>query len=334
MVVSTENPSTAGTRRPIRHRHHCGYRANRFMLWLGGSCLPLGYAVVAVAASWFWLTDQKARQASADFLRRVLGSCPRPRRLAQTWRHLRIYGELTLDVSVALAGYEHIHVEPPDIQLIKEALRPDQGLLVLTGHVGCPELAAAMIQGLGQGRRVHIVRYRAPDDPTEYFYRTHWKLLRDVHWINSIHPLSAGVQVMAALRNHDFVGMQADRATHGRSIPVTLLGRRAVLPAGPFTAAVLSRAPVVTAFMLREKRRYYRLHLSPLRYYDGSTDGPAVDQGAAIRRAAEDYVADLEPLLKRYPYQWGNFYKFWELAPPAGSSAHSNSISQTGVSAT
>jgi predicted LPLAT superfamily acyltransferase len=41
----------------------------------------------------------------------------------------------------------------------------------------------------------------------------------------------------------------------------------------------------------------------------GEATGGSRDE--RMQRAAEDYAAFLEGILRKYPYQWGNFYEFW-----------------------
>ncbi len=37
---------------------------------------------------------------------------------------------------------------------------------------------------------------------------------------------------------------------------------------------------------------------------------------AQLRVWVEQYVAVLESLVRQYPYQWFNFYDFWDAPPP------------------
>ena len=294
----------------IRARQYGGYRGNMFMLRIGQICLPAGYLLVAFAAFWFWLFKPKIRQASDDFLNRVYGPRPWFVRWRQSYRHLLTFGILLLDRSVELAQTKNnFQVQVPGLQQMRDSLKSDRGVVILTGHFGSPELAVPHIKDLDEARPFNFVIYRDITDKTERFHFDQWNAVKSIHVISSIDALSAGVQMMAALHRNESVGMRADRAMSGRTVAVSLLGRRVGMPAGPFTAAVLSRAMVVTAFNLRVGYRRYHMYTSEPRYYEFSD--PCSKQ-AAIEQAAHDYAAELEKLLRRYPYQWGNFYNFWD----------------------
>jgi hypothetical protein len=95
---------------------------------------------------------------------------------------------------------------------------------------------------------------------------------------------------------------------------VALLGERAYLPTGPMRAAALLRCPVFfMAGLYRGKNRY---HVIFERIADFSTTAPA-ERDAAVHSAIERYAAVLERRCRDDPYNWFNFYDFWQPPPPA-----------------
>lgn len=169
-------------------------------------------------------------------------------------------------------------------------------------------MSAPMLKHIGQGRKAHFVVYRDMRDTTEHFHADQWKSLADIDWINSTDPISAGIRVMKALKNGDVVAIRADRPTQGRTIVAEFLGKPMQLPVGPFMAAVLSGASVISAFTVRTGYRTYQMHASmPRKYEDASGSG----RDELLHQAVKDYVADMERIVRQYPYQWGNFYDVW-----------------------
>ena len=309
MLLPIEPSKTVPAMRRIRLRHHCGYKANFFMLRLGGIFLPLGYGAVAAAVIWFWLTDRRARRASRGFLSCVLRDRPRPVSWRDTLYHMNLYGKMLLDRSVSLADSRgRFKVSSATGDAWRRDLPREKGILLLTAHFGAAEMSAPMLKHIGQGRKAHFVVYRDMRDTTEHFHRDQWKSLADIDWINSTDPISAGIRVMKALKNADLVAIRADRPMQGRAIVADFFGRPMQLPAGPFMAALLSGASVITAFTVRTGYRAYQMHASMPRKYDLAS-GPGRDQ--LLKQAVKDYVADLERIVRLYPYQWGNFYDVW-----------------------
>ncbi len=294
----------------IRQRHHLGYRANLFMLRMGSIFLPLGYVFVFVASVFFWIIDGRSRRASINFLGRVLGPCNGLQRRLQSWWHFYSYGRLLLDRSVALAEPRPtFRCTCPNRDHLLHAAQDDRALLMLTAHLGAAELTAPMLKDLPNRRPFHFVVYRDLHDPTEKFHQDQWRALGNIRFINSTDPISAGLKIIAALQAHDVVALRADRAMSGRTLTAQLLGASVELPAGPFMAAVLTGANVVSAFTVRRGWRRYELLVSKPRQY---LPAAGLTRADILQKAADDFAADLEAVVQEYPYQWGNFFDLWQ----------------------
>ncbi len=285
------------------------------MLRLGGLFLPLGYGVVAAVVFWFWLTDRRTRRASRGFLSHVLVDRKRPVSWRDTLRHMNVYGKMLMDRSVSLAdSRSRFQISSASGDAWRRDLPREKGILLLTAHFGAAEMSAPMLKRIGQGRKAHFVVYRDLRDTTEHFHRDQWKSLADIDWINSTDPISAGIRVMKALKDADVVAIRADRPMQGRAIIANFFGRPMQLPAGPFMAAVLSGASVVSAFTVRTGYRTYQMHASMPRKYEPL---PGLGRDQLLNQAVKDYVTDLERIVRQYPYQWGNFYDVWVTAAAA-----------------
>ena len=139
----------------------------------------------------------------------------------------------------------------------------DKDFATKAAQAGMAEIAAPYFRSMGIDRPVHIVMYQDPRDGTEAFHRRHRRRLGDIPVISTTDPLAAGVKIMRALKAGAVVALRADRTLAGKGVPVTLLGDRVLLPAGPFVAAALSGAPVVYVYTCRVGHRAYRCTISP-----------------------------------------------------------------------
>jgi predicted LPLAT superfamily acyltransferase len=127
--------------------------------------------------------------------------------------------------------------------------------------------------------------------------------------------IDAMLKIAERLDRGAFVGVLGDRTLGREPVQaVTLLNERAYLPTGPMRAAALLRCPVFfMAGLYRGKNRY---HVVFERIADFSATAPA-DRDAAVRSAIERYAAVLERRCREDPYNWFNFYDFWQPPPPA-----------------
>jgi predicted LPLAT superfamily acyltransferase len=106
------------------------------------------------------------------------------------------------------------------------------------------------------------------------------------------------------------VGMLADRSL-GDDPTVTLpfLGEPARFPLGPWRLAAMLQRPVffMTGLYLGGNR--YQLHFVPLADFSAT---PRSGRDAAIREAMQRYADCLTQFCKLAPYNWFNFFDFWQ----------------------
>ncbi len=274
------------------------------MLWIATRFLFVGYVLVWFAAIYFYLAIPRARRASVRYLDRMQRHRGKPRRSAlirawQTYRHMVTFGILLVDRALMLARPSHgFHIDAQGLEHLREAAAladaHQSGIVMLTAHHGMAEIAAPYFSIMGIQRRVNIVMYQDPRDGTEHFHSRHRRMLKDINVISTTDPLGAGIKIIAALKRGDVVAMRADRTLAGKTVEVTLLGERVLLPAGPFVAAVLSGSPVVDVYTCRTGYRKYSCTISAVRRYGAEVSDEARD--AQIARACRN----LPRIWKRY----------------------------------
>jgi KDO2-lipid IV(A) lauroyltransferase len=240
------------------------------------------------------------------------------RRWWDTYRHLVTYGYLLLDRAVMLSGpghgYEIVREGMEQLHAAAEAAR-EEGLVVLTAHFGNAEAAMPLLAGkMGKvlrERAIHVVMWQDLGDATERFHARTRRMMEGMEVISTTDPLRAGVKIMGALRAGGVVGMRADRRLGGKTVVVELLGEKVALPAGPFVAAALTGAPVVSVYTCRLGYRRYACLIGVgggWRRYGEECGGSREER---VERAARDYARGLEEMIRKYPLQWGNFYDVW-----------------------
>src|SRR5262249_27567933 len=108
----------------------------------------------------------------------------------------------------------------------------------------------------------------------------------------------------------EIIGILADRAPQpDKTAVVPFLGSPAAFPSGPLILAAALGTPVVLFFGMHIGNRRYEVH------FEHFADRIILDRA----RRAEDlavwvwrYAERLEAYTRRYPFNWFNFYDFWE----------------------
>ncbi|MBX2796332.1 MAG: glycosyltransferase family 2 protein [Myxococcales bacterium] len=257
----------------------------------------------------YWFAAAHLRQGLDAYLRRRFPDAGAVRRGWLAWRIMAQFARSLVDrFALLLWGPSVLQFDPPDVEAARHALYDnDSGVLLITSHMGDPELAAAALRGKS-GRTVHVVMYVDPADPYQRLLREHMgELAPKIIALNDGADL-ASVAAVRALRSGDIVAVKADRVVDGRSLRVPFLGDDVRLPAGPLLLAGLAKAPVVMLGCFREEGRY-RVHVSEPVVW-GFTSRAQRD--ADMAQWALQLAGQLEAWCERYPLQWYNFFDPWD----------------------
>jgi len=126
-------------------------------------------------------------------------------------------------------------------------------------------------------------------------------------------PLGAPNSLLAVKEALDagcVVGLLGDRVAPGEpSIPCRFFDRTARFPTGPLTLAAVTGVPVLLIFGLYRGANRYDVYFEDFAEQVGSAGRPRRE---APGDAVQHYVARLEHYTRMAPYNWFNFYDFWD----------------------
>ena len=275
-------------------------------------------------ALYFWVTDGRARRASAAYFARLVSTAEGRAALGHepswrdSYRHIHEFSISIFDRLFAWAGLGNLEVEhegAAHFAHLPEAA-PERGgnafgkcgALIVTAHVGSFDMMRAA--SMNQEVPVHVVMYGDNARTINNFFEA---LNPDLE-LDLIHvrPGSTGaaLEIRAAIERGDFVAIMGDRMgldnAPRREAP--FLGAPAPFGSGPFELAATIGCPVLMATALRTGNGHYRLRSWPI--YPGGRV-PRSDRSAVVHRMVEAYAAVLETAVLEAPYQWFNFFDFW-----------------------
>lgn len=183
------------------------------------------------------------------------------------------------------------------LEHLATAERLGRGLVVVTAHLGNWELGGRLLARTVT-RATHVVVAPERDPGVERFLRADGGPVR-------FHARSGPLDVLplvSALRRHEVVALQGDRALGGRGDRLhPFFDVPAPFPLGPFLLARAARAPVLPAFCL----------LRPDRRYTIAIGEPWTIETGAEPEALARWVSVLEGKIRQHPTQWFNFYDVW-----------------------
>ena len=290
--------------------------AIRLIIWLAlhagrGCCRTL---LVPICA-YFFVTAPLARRASRQFLGQALDRASSWR---DTFNHLFVFSTTLLDRIYLLHGRQReLDIAVTNEAAFWHALAPGRGCLLLGSHLGSFEmlgvigsvekkLSINMVMHVGHGARLS-------------------KLILGEQFSLPYKVIPLGepgsmLRVKECLDRGEVVGILADRVygdENTQNLP--FLGRPARFSLSPLRIARLTGAPVVTVFGLFRGGRRYEIvfELLASRVEDvrkaavASSVGSTVANAVSLQGALAAYVESLDRHARRYPYNWFNFYDYW-----------------------
>ena len=292
----------------------------RFAIWLiraialhGGR--RLARLCLYPITGYFYLRRGPERLASAQYLQRVFG---RPARPWQVLKHIHAFAATILDRVFLLAhGEQPFELETQGLELLDERIALGRGVLLFGSHQGSFEA----LRAIGARRPEMPLRVVLDKQKTPAMTELLEALAPEVGAcvIDAAQDgTSIALAIAEACHQGAVVAMLADRGRgHEVLRRAELLGSPAPFPVSPWLLAHTLKVPVVLCFGLYLGGNRYRLVFEP---FSERVEIPRHDRGPALDALLERYAQRLEHYIRVAPYNWFNFYDFWQ-DPPAAEPA-------------
>ena len=254
---------------------------------------------------YFMLFASSARQASRIYLQRALNKKVHFWHIA---RHFHYFSAIILDRVFLLTGkFSKLDVKVHGLEFIERQLDAGHGCILLGSHIGSFEV----LRALGISEHHLPVKILMQEDHNEMITGLLNTLNPDI--ANSVIQLG---EPDALLKVHDYVqqgyliGILGDRATSSQKTTVCeVLGAAAILPTGPMIIASTMKAPVILFFGIYNGANSYDI------YFEEFADKITIDReqrDSDLHYWVQKYADRLTFRARQSPYNWFNFYDFWE----------------------
>lgn len=284
-----------------------GSRAALALIWWIAAVIgrPVGRLLLYPIALYFLLTAHPQRRASRRYLGRILA---RPAGWWPVYRHILCFARTILDRAFLLADrHQAFDIRIHGGELIDAQLATGRGCLLLGAHLGSFEA----LRVLGVSHRHFPLKALMNIDHNPAITRFFNALNPEI--AATIIPMQGPGSLIAVKEWLDagyLVATLGDRVVRNdRAVVCRFLGREARFPVGPVRLAMLTGAPVILAFALYAGGNRYEVHFERL------TDGIIAEdrrRGEAVRVWTQRYADRLAAFTRRAPFNWFNFFDFWD----------------------
>ncbi|MDD5692536.1 MAG: lysophospholipid acyltransferase family protein [Candidatus Omnitrophica bacterium] len=195
-----------------------------------------------------------------------------------------------IDKKIKLEGMHHFEA----------ALSAGKGAVVLTAHLGNWELGGVVIAQLGYPFWVVALPHKSKK--VNDFFDSQ----RSSKGVKVIAMGKAVRSCISEIRNNHLVALVGDRDFTGKGMLVDFFGKPTHFPEGPAALSLMTGAPIIPGFMLRNPDDSFTLRIEkPVEFSPtGDRAKDMVTLVAAYKNIFEDYI-------RKYPEQWYVFRRFW-----------------------
>ena len=266
---------------------------------------PIARALLYPITLYFLMTATAARRGSRLFLRRALGREPG---WWGVFHHIHCFAATLLDRVYFLTG----RLQPFKIEIFGDPFIVNQavsgqGCVLLGSHLGSFEVLRAVGVTLRHFPIKILMNTRHNQGITEFLNALNPALAQAIIPIGGPDTL---LRVRESVEQGCMVGVLGDRVTAGeRAVRVRFFEQETAFPASPLLLAALADCPVILFFGLYRGGQRYEIHFERL------AERIVLDR----RRRQEQltvwtqrYADRLEHYARLAPYNWFNFYDYWE----------------------
>jgi len=325
----TENRKETSPHWSRQNEQAAGYWQLKFLLVLFRGLPVFILRIIAFPVGFFYfLFSKRGRIESRRFLRKIAPLIKDPglgkkcRSPFGPLRHIISFSLALVEKIQSWGGkfrFEDIHFQDDDIgELIRE-LEEGEGAFLVSSHLGNAELLRGLsnLGWTGVSRKIPVTTIM-DTNVTPYFNRMLEELnpefSTDIIGADEIGPQTA-ILLEEKLASGGMVVIAGDRtsAAGGKNITIPFFGQEASFPFGVFYLASLMKPHVYFVFGLRRgdlslmPEYTIHVHKSPLSF--DFTRKERIEKSTLL---AHSFAALLESYCEKQPFQWYNFFDFWQ----------------------
>ena len=296
----------------------------RFMLWV--AChLPLFMVelVTAIGSFFFWLGAAPVRARSRIYLDHLSKVSGKKIGLFGTYKHIYSFALSMMEKLLGWRGaikLNRIEKQNDDLEMFLDQLNRGQGAFMLCSHLGNMEMLRSLTayDGFMTKRKFEVfpvIDFSVTSKFNGLLRELNPGLMDHIVDANGI-GIESAVWMKEQVSAGNLVVIAGDRTSansRNRTIATEFLGEPANFPEGTFSLAGILNEPVYFVFVVRKSdfniRSTYELHVMRAKT---SLQCPRKERPERMKALLREYTSILEKLCKEHPYQWYNFYNFWE----------------------
>ncbi len=275
-----------------------GYKIFLKILRIGK--FPFAYFILYFVALYFCIFAPRASKSHYQYFRSahnfgVLKS------IIGVYKSFYVFGQSILDKVGLIGGVKHNFTFDHSVSdILYKVPEQGKGALLISAHIGNYEIAGHFLTKLDVP--INVLMFDGEDNQIKEYLEEEVMQEKRFNTIYLKEDRSHLFKMAAAMRNNEFICLHGDRFLDQHDTLTTdFFGKEARFPKGPFELAQRFDIPYVFVYAVKTSKYSYKFLTSNPKI---SSDKP--------EQILKEYVSNLEEVLKEYPYQWFNYYPFWD----------------------
>ncbi len=267
---------------------------------------PVARLLLYPISGYFLLFAPKQRRSSLNYLNRVL---ERPAHWLDVAKHIHCFASTILDrVYLITAQFEQLEIQFPAENMPLSYSKKGTGCLLLGSHVGSFEvLRSYSIKKCPLPIKILMYEGQTPMI-VQIFNALNPKVAETMITLND--SPSSLLQIKEAIETGHAVGMLGDRVMgKEKTVSCLLLGSEIKLPVAPILISAILKVPLIAFFGIYQGQNNYKIHFNLLAEKVILT---RKNRQQDIQCYAQQYADLLEIHIRKAPYNWFNFYDYWQ----------------------
>lgn len=292
--------------------------ALRAIVWISRSC-GRGFAQFLMwpTALYFFMRRGPERRASRLYLNRVLG---RPASAWHVYRHIHCFSATILDrLFLFSERFRRFDIRAHGLPELDRALEGGKGVLLIGSHLGSFDALRVLSLERPEVKVRIVLDVEHSQKLSQFLNALNPALAASIINARDAGP-AAAIAIKQALDENAIVALLADRGQpNNPTQPANFLGFAAPFPLSPWLLASVVKTPVMLAFGLYRGGNRYDLH------FEMFADCLTIDRNRraeVLSEILQRFADRLAHYARLAPYNWFNFYDFWNNVPDPSRVAH------------
>ncbi len=262
--------------------------------------IKAAYSVLIFVAFYYFITAYSSNKSIYEYFRYRLNFSVF-KSILSVYKSYYTFGQALIDKTAINAGLRNKYTYEFDgIKLLRNLLNQKQGGILISAHVGNFEVAEHFFADIDFDCQINLVTTDLERNVIKEYLESISKK-PSVKFILIQEDLSHIFEINNALSRNELICFTGDRYFEGnKTMSEVLLGKQAYFPAGPFSIASRLKVPVAFVYVMKEKKLHYHLYARQANFKHR-------DANALLK----EFCVNLETIVKKYPYQWFNYFDFW-----------------------